>query len=136
MLFLWHEKLGIWIYPGGHTEENETPQQTAIRETLEETGIRVKVISPEKQRSKPLRDKDAYELPRPLMILYENVHYKTGKHEHFDMLYLATPEKRGRKPEIHEATRSRWIAEPEIDGLDTYENIKWAAHMAFLATTS
>lgn len=28
-----------WTFPGGHIENNETPKQAAIRETLEETGI-------------------------------------------------------------------------------------------------
>ncbi|PIT90194.1 MAG: DNA mismatch repair protein MutT [Candidatus Komeilibacteria bacterium CG10_big_fil_rev_8_21_14_0_10_41_13] len=33
---------GCWAFPGGHLEFNEDPQETAIRETLEETGIRIK----------------------------------------------------------------------------------------------
>jgi len=32
---------GWFILPGGKQEKNETPKKTAIRETLEETGIRV-----------------------------------------------------------------------------------------------
>lgn len=31
---------GFWAFPGGMTEKGETPQQTAIRETEEETGYR------------------------------------------------------------------------------------------------
>ncbi len=27
--------------PGGHTEQGETPEQTAVRETYEETGVRI-----------------------------------------------------------------------------------------------
>ena len=34
-----------WQNPGGHIEQNETPEQCAIRETREETGI---VINPVK----------------------------------------------------------------------------------------
>jgi tRNA nucleotidyltransferase (CCA-adding enzyme) len=29
-----------WTFPKGHREEGETPKETAIRETIEETGIR------------------------------------------------------------------------------------------------
>ena len=34
---------GTWCLPGGYTEPNETPQETAVRETREETGLRVEV---------------------------------------------------------------------------------------------
>jgi 8-oxo-dGTP pyrophosphatase MutT (NUDIX family) len=34
----------IWTFPKGHAENNETPEQTSIRETLEETGYYVKII--------------------------------------------------------------------------------------------
>jgi len=34
--------LGTWGLPGGHLEWDETPEQCAEREVLEETGVRVK----------------------------------------------------------------------------------------------
>lgn len=36
---------GTWSMPGGHLDNGETPEQTAIRETLEETGL--KVVNPQ-----------------------------------------------------------------------------------------
>lgn len=33
---------GTWSFPGGHLEFGEEPEDCAIRETLEETGIRIK----------------------------------------------------------------------------------------------
>lgn len=33
---------GFWGFPKGHHEGNESPEDTAIRETYEETGITVK----------------------------------------------------------------------------------------------
>jgi ADP-ribose pyrophosphatase YjhB (NUDIX family) len=36
---------GYWGLPGGRIEENEQPSETAIRETKEETGIGIAIIS-------------------------------------------------------------------------------------------
>ena len=49
---------GKWGFPGGGAEKGETPEEAAIRETAEETGIKVlpedlvfldKVVSPDKR---------------------------------------------------------------------------------------
>lgn len=37
-------RYGLWNYPGGHLEENETIIDGAIRETFEETGYHVEVV--------------------------------------------------------------------------------------------
>ena len=36
----------VWSLPKGHVEMGETPEQTAVREVLEETGITSVVIAP------------------------------------------------------------------------------------------
>lgn len=36
---------GTWSLPGGYTEPNEPPQETAVRETREETGIVVEPLA-------------------------------------------------------------------------------------------
>ena len=36
--------LGHWSFPKGHVEPNETEEETALRETLEETNINCEII--------------------------------------------------------------------------------------------
>jgi 8-oxo-dGTP diphosphatase len=35
---------GTWCFPGGHIEMNETFEETAKRETMEESGIKIKNV--------------------------------------------------------------------------------------------
>lgn len=44
-LLVKHKKLGIWLAPGGHVEDNELPHIAAEREFEEESGVQVKAIS-------------------------------------------------------------------------------------------
>ncbi len=46
VLLIKHKKLNMWLTPGGHVDERELPHQTAEREFLEETGIKVKAVEP------------------------------------------------------------------------------------------
>lgn len=39
------EAYGLWSLPLGHVEDNESTEQSAIRETKEETGYEVKLIN-------------------------------------------------------------------------------------------
>ena len=46
VLLMYNKKLDKWLQPGGHIEGKETPEEAAIRETFEETGIKIKIIGP------------------------------------------------------------------------------------------
>ena len=39
-------KSGAWAFPKGHLESGETPQQAALREVQEETGVAAQVVAP------------------------------------------------------------------------------------------
>jgi diadenosine hexaphosphate hydrolase (ATP-forming) len=44
-VLLLRDRMGFWVFPKGHLEAGETPEEAAVREVLEETGIRARVIS-------------------------------------------------------------------------------------------
>lgn len=46
VLLIRREDDGLWDVPGGGTESDETPQDTARRELAEETGLSVSVLHP------------------------------------------------------------------------------------------
>ena len=39
-----HRKLGMWLPPGGHIERDELPDDAAVREVFEETGLRIELV--------------------------------------------------------------------------------------------
>ena len=129
ILLLFHNKLQKWIYPGGHVEENETPQEAVLRETKEETGYKVSIMG-----QKPLglkKNIDAQEMPMPSMMIYENVHYKTGKHMHFDLVYIGIAKGKQGRLAKGESKALKWINEKDIDGLDIYPNVKKILRYSF-----
>jgi 8-oxo-dGTP diphosphatase len=44
VLLIKRRDVPIWVLPGGKIEENESPEQAAIREVFEETGFRTGII--------------------------------------------------------------------------------------------
>ena len=84
VLFVHHNKLGQWLYPGGHIDPNEDPAQAALREVLEETGVSAEVISD------PLPGYPSVTVhPPPYAILEMQVSdSKIGTHQHIDHVYV------------------------------------------------
>ncbi|MFC8527199.1 NUDIX domain-containing protein [Nocardia sp. NPDC057227] len=39
-----HPRLGLWMLPGGHVEDDESPAEAALRETWEESGRRARLL--------------------------------------------------------------------------------------------
>jgi 8-oxo-dGTP pyrophosphatase MutT (NUDIX family) len=78
-----HRKLGIWLPPGGHIERDELPDDTAVREVFEETGIRVELVGERREDIEyPVQ------LHRPAGVQLENI---APGHQHIDLIYFARP---------------------------------------------
>jgi 8-oxo-dGTP pyrophosphatase MutT (NUDIX family) len=78
-----HRKLGMWLPPGGHIEKNELPDEAAVREVLEETGIRVRLVGERREDVE-----DPVQLHRPAGVQLENI---GPGHQHIDLSYFARP---------------------------------------------
>ena len=79
ILLVKHNKWGKWIQPGGHIEHDEFPEEAAIREAYEETGIKIKLLGERFPREE--------DFIRPMGIQKNRT--ETGTH--IDFLYPAIP---------------------------------------------
>jgi 8-oxo-dGTP pyrophosphatase MutT (NUDIX family) len=86
ILLIHHKRIAAWLPPGGHLEDNEFPHQTAIRETKEETGLHINIISSSRLDTK---DIEAFFLPEPLAIHAVKAVEAKGIFYHIDIAYLA-----------------------------------------------
>ncbi|MBA3276056.1 MAG: NUDIX domain-containing protein [Chloroflexia bacterium] len=81
-----HAKLGIWLPPGGHIEPDELPDEAAVREVMEETGIAVELVG---ERGLDVDyPGEPVQLMRPAGIQLESI---AADHEHIDLIYFARP---------------------------------------------
>ena len=76
-----HRKLGMWLPPGGHIEDGELPDEAAVREVWEETGISVELVG---ERREDVTD--PVQLHRPAGVQLENI---GPGHQHIDLIYFA-----------------------------------------------
>jgi 8-oxo-dGTP pyrophosphatase MutT (NUDIX family) len=83
VLLHWHRKLGMWLPPGGHIERNELPDEAAVREVKEETGLTVQLVGDRREDIA-----DPIQLHRPEGVQLENI---GPGHQHIDLIYFAKP---------------------------------------------
>lgn len=81
-----HPKLGKWLPPGGHIEPNELPDEAAIREVAEESGLDVRLVGekglPADYADQPIQ----LTVPAGIQLEFISPH-----HEHIDLVYFAVP---------------------------------------------
>jgi 8-oxo-dGTP pyrophosphatase MutT (NUDIX family) len=78
-----HRKLGMWLPPGGHIERDELPDEAAVREVFEETGVEVELVGERREDVD-----DPVQLHRPAGVQLENI---GPGHQHIDLIYFARP---------------------------------------------
>ncbi len=97
MLLHLHRRLGRWLQPGGHVEADERPEDAALRETREETGVAVRHPT-----SGP-------------HIVHLDEHPGPDDHVHLDLRYLLVAER-----------TAPMVGEGEATGEGPGASLRWA----------
>ena len=120
VLLIHHRKLDTWLPLGGHIELDEDPEQAALREAKEESGLEVELLGDRPPTTGP--GTRALIAPRFL-----DIHRINDSHEHIGMIYWAR-RKNGEltlaQTEHHDI---RWCSEVELDQLEPAisQAVKW-----------
>jgi ADP-ribose pyrophosphatase YjhB (NUDIX family) len=120
-LLLWHNKVQAWLPPGGHLNPNELPEEAAVREVLEETGLEVELLGEHHVWG------EVRVLRTPVCILLEDI---SPGHQHIDMIYFARPI--GGKLQINtrESAGFRWYGARELETPEIGEDIRLLGRQA------
>lgn len=122
VLLIWHNKLNTWLYPGGHIEENETPDEALMREIKEETNLEVEF---QNNHTLDIKTDIAKTLNMPCVIMEEMiVDNKEDNHYHIDMVYLCKTKTEEVNIKEDEVKKYGWFSKEEIENMDLLENLK------------
>jgi ADP-ribose pyrophosphatase YjhB (NUDIX family) len=120
VLLVYHKKLDVWLYPGGHIEKNENSDEALLREVKEETGLEIEIIS-KKDESLSDNKNDITSLHLPYAFLCELV----GDHYHNDLIYLCKIKKGGElKFNVNESNDIGFFDYEEIKELKLFDNFR------------
>ena len=101
-----HDRLEMWLPPGGHVERDELPHEAARREVREELGLGVELVAPMDDLQSPT----VQSIPRPQHFLLEDINVCDGEvgHQHVDFVYYGRVDSRDVDPAPGEAVAAEW----------------------------
>lgn len=123
-----HRKLDMWLPPGGHIEKDELPDDAALREVWEETGVRVALVGERREDVD-----DPVQLHRPAGVQLEDI---GPGHQHIDLIYFARPTG---STDIHEdfhADKVGWYAREDWDAMEVNAEVRGWCERALAALES
>ena len=128
-------KLGAWLPPGGHLECSvsdgiphyvETPEEAAIREVKEETGLDIEIVGGRCR----YRLEDVEQVPLPEIL---NLHNIDEEHDHLGFEYFCMVVGDDRRPKPSEEGPCRWFSIKELSNLSCYEGVKIPSNVRTMA---
>ncbi len=128
VLLIHHRKLDKWLPLGGHIELEEDPEQAALREAREESGLEVELVGDRP----PTTELGTRALIAPRFL---DIHRISATHEHIGMIYWARP-KAGAQTEAQLAAAEhhdiRWCTAAELETLQPPMShaVKWYCRQA------
>lgn len=90
-----HRILGRWLQPGGHVDGDESPEEAAVREVREETGL--------------------IAIPLTNGVFHVDMHPGPHEHTHYDLRYLLAASPDDPSPAAGESAEVVWCAFDEIE---------------------
>jgi len=127
VLLVHHTKFDKWVPPGGHTEVDETPDQTAEREFFEETSMQVKAIP-----AAPTAfagDSNATPIPLPFHMGLEREGFDVPHIGCFYYMKQIDPSAQPKHQES-EAFAIGWFGLGDLASLKTFDQVKALAAYA------
>jgi len=124
VLLVWHKKHNEWLPPGGHIEQNETPNDAVLREVKEETGLDVEFMD---ESNGPMK----YVQRQLALPFFADVHHAID-HDHCCFYYRLKPSD-GRQSVVlnfAEVERFRWFSKSELTSPGLPEDIRHICRLA------
>ncbi len=116
-LMLHNRKLDKWVPPGGKVDRDETPDQSAVRECFEETGVNIDLVGEKTPVDGGLINPYGTQL-NPII---------PGLRDHVDLIYFGHPQaNQVIKRSEREASDIGWFTLEGVLELDTFPSaIQW-----------
>jgi len=125
VLVIHHRKLNKWLPLGGHVELDEDPEQAALREAKEESGLDVELLG----ERPPTTGAGTRALIAPRFL---DIHRISDTHEHIGMIYWARPRNGALTLAAGEHHDIRWCLSEALDALEPPMSaaVKWYCRKA------
>lgn len=108
VLLIYHRQLNKWLPIGGHIELNEDPEEALLRETKEECGLEIEVLS-DKPRIESEGTKFLY---TPSFL---DIHKISETHKHIGFVYFAKSKSDKFIFNEKEHKNIRWFSEEDLE---------------------
>ncbi len=110
VLLVHHRALQKWLPIGGHIELDEDPEQAALREAREESGLEIELLGDRP----PVTGEGTRALIAPRFL---DIHRIYDTHEHIGLIYLARVLKGDLTLAEREHHAIKWCSHTELDAL-------------------